>query len=299
MTLPYSDEQWQAVMALGERLDAELKANDVRLTMGGEPTFVSIDDMDGDEWNTAALGEHKRERAEVLLRRLWKRFSPGGALHHGQGKWYPGEPLPRWALTCLWRADGQPVWRDDALVADPTVSGSADAEISSAFARRLASRLGVSPKNVEPGYEDVLYYLWKEGTLPENVDVLESRLEDKLERARLRRLFERGLDQMVGCALPLGWDHASEGWTSSAWTFRRGHMFLLPGDSPMGLRLPLDALIWEKPEHRQQLHPADPFAPARGPAGRGSGPRPGRGCGALYQLAGRPGRRRPARQSPA
>lgn len=264
VTLPYSDEQWQAVMALGERLDAELKANDVRLTMGGEPTFVSIDDMDGAEWNTAALGPHKRERAEVLLRRLWKRFAHGGVLHHGQGKWYPGEPLPRWALSCLWRADGEPVWREPELLADPSGKGRSDARVANEFARRLAQRLGVKQANVEPGFEDVLYYLWKEGTLPENVDVLDSRLEDKLERDRLRRLFERGLDQVVGYALPLGWDHTAGRWTSSPWTFRRGHMFLLPGDSPMGLRLPLDALVWERPELRQPLLDTDPFAP-RGP----------------------------------
>ncbi|MGD1982538.1 MAG: transglutaminase family protein [Chromatiaceae bacterium] len=261
VTLPYSDEQWQSVMALGDRLDAELAANDVRLTMGGEPTFVSIDDMDGAEWNTAALGTHKRERAEVLLRRLWQRFGRGGVLHHGQGKWYPGEPLPRWALSCLWRADGEPVWQEPELLADPSRQGSAGSEVADAFARRLAARLGVKQANVEPGFEDVLYYLWKEGTLPENVDVLDSRLDDKLERERLRRLFERGLDQVVGYALPLGWDHAADRWTSSKWTYRRGHMFLLPGDSPMGLRLPLDALVWERPELRQNLIDADPFAP--------------------------------------
>ncbi len=274
VTLPYSDEQWAAVMALGERVDAELTANDVRLTMGGEPTFVSIDDMDGAEWNTAALGPHKRERAEVLLRRLWKRFSPGGALHHGQGKWYPGEPLPRWALSCLWREDGTPVWEDPSLLTDPTSPGNADASSAQRFAQALAKRLGVSAGNVEAGFEDVLYYLWKEGTLPENVDVLDSKLSDKLERARLRRLFERGLDQTVGYALPLGWDHDADRWTSSRWSFRRGHMFLLPGDSPMGLRLPLDALVWEKPELRQPLLFTDPFAPrgALPGAGRSRGP---------------------------
>jgi uncharacterized protein (DUF2126 family) len=274
VTLPYSDEEWQAVMALDARVDAELQANDVRLTMGGEPTFVSIDDMDGDEWNTAALGPHKRERAEVLLRRLWQRFAPGGVLHHGQGKWYPGEPLPRWALSCLWRDDGAPVWRDPALLSDPTGPGDADVDMADRFARALAGRLGVRANNVEAGYEDALYYLWKEGTLPENVDVLDSRLEDKLERARLRRLFERGLDKVVGYALPLGWDTEGECWTSSPWTFRRGHMFLLPGDSPMGLRLPLDALVWEKPELRQPLLETDPFAP------RGALPGAGRDVGA-------------------
>jgi len=275
VTLPYSEEQWAAVMALGERVDAELEASDVRLTMGGEPTFVSIDDMDGAEWNTAALGAHKRERAEVLLRRLWQRFAPGGVLHHGQGKWYPGEPLPRWALSCLWRDDGQPVWHDQALLANPARKGAADAAMADRFARRLAERLGVRSNNVEAGYEDVLYYLWKEGTLPENVDVLDSRLSDKLERARLRRLFERGLDQVVGYALPLGWDHDSERWTSSPWVFRRGHMFLLPGDSPMGLRLPLDALIWEKPELRQPLFSTDPFAPRGALPGTGPDRGPG------------------------
>ena len=289
VTLPYTERQWAEVMALGERVDTELSANDVRLTMGGEPTFVSIDDMDGAEWNTAALGAHKRERAEILLRRLWGRFADGGVLHHGQGKWYPGEPLPRWALSCLWRDDGHAVWRDPMLLTDPTKPGQADADVARAFARRLAVRLGIPADHVEAGFEDVLYYLWKEGTLPENVDVLDSKLEDKLERARLRRLFERGLDQTVGYALPLGWDHDTEAWVSSPWTFRRGHMFLLPGDSPMGLRLPLDALIWEKPELRQALHPTDPFAPREALPGEEGDARFGRNAGdvserySLYQ----------------
>ena len=260
VTKPYSEEQWSEIMALGEAVDHELQTNDVRLTMGGEPTFVSIDDMDAAEWNTAALGKHKRERAEVLLRRLWDRFAPSGVLHHSQGKWYPGEPLPRWALSCYWRSDGHPLWRDRSLVADPTADGNADPEIAARFARSLAKRLGIAQEHAEPGYEDGLYYLWKEGTLPGNVDVFDSKLADPMERTRLRRLFEQGLDRTVGYSLPLAWDPLKSCWISSPWRFRRGHMYLLPGDSPMGLRLPLDSLLWEPEGKRQRLVPRDPFA---------------------------------------
>ena len=100
VTKPYTDEQWQAIDALGHEVDGELSGGDVRLTMGGEPTFVSIDDMDGAEWNIAALGPRKRELAGDPDQAPEQRFAPGGLLHFGQGKWYPGESLPRWALGC-------------------------------------------------------------------------------------------------------------------------------------------------------------------------------------------------------
>ncbi len=261
VTRPYSRDEWGAIDALGEAVDRHLEAHDVRLTMGGEPTFVSIDDMDGAEWNTAALGPHKRERAEVLLRRLQAVFANHGLLHHAQGKWYPGEPLPRWALSCYWRRDGVPVWRDPALLAIPAKDHGPDTPAAEAFGAALARQLGLDPSRLVPGHEDGLYYLWKEGTLPDNVDVLDSKLRDPLERARLRRLFENGLEATVGYALPLGWDHAQSRWRSSRWRFRRGHMFLLPGDSPMGLRLPLDALVWEAPAKRREPPPRDPFEP--------------------------------------
>ncbi|MCB1760040.1 MAG: transglutaminase family protein [Gammaproteobacteria bacterium] len=261
VTKPYSDEQWAGIMELGDRVDQKLGAGDVRLTMGGEPTFVSIDDMDGAEWNTAALGRHKRERAEVLLRRLWQRWAEGGLVHHAQGKWYPGEPLPRWALNCYWREDGKPIWKRPELLADTHAGGDSDEASAQEFITRLARRLGVAPGNAQAGYEDGWYYLWKEGLLPENVDVLDSKLKDPLERKRLRRVFEQGLDKIVGFALPLGWDPTSECWASNAWKFRRGNMHLLPGDSPMGLRLPLDSLLWQPEARRQALHSRDPFAP--------------------------------------
>ncbi len=113
--------------------------------MGGEPTFVSIDDMDGAEWNIAALGDHKRKLAGDLYRRLWKQFAPGGVLHHGQGKWYPGEPLPRWALHCYWRKDGEPVWQDEKLLADPVSAGKADARTAEKFAADPGEKAGYCP----------------------------------------------------------------------------------------------------------------------------------------------------------
>ena len=253
VTLPYTEQQWSSVTALGKQVDRVLQQHDVRLTMGGEPTFVSIDDMDGAEWNTAALGPAKRERAGVLLGRLQQRFAPGAALHYGQGKWYPGEVLPRWALGCFWRADGVPVWHDPKWIAREDGEESHDQDDALRFSQTLCRYLRVDPQAIQAGYEDVVYYLWKEGTLPGNVDVLDNKLEEANERDRLRRLFEKGIDKVAGYALPLKWDARvdREGWRTSQWSFRRGHMFLLPGDSPMGYRLPLDSLPWVDKKQRE------------------------------------------------
>jgi uncharacterized protein (DUF2126 family)/transglutaminase-like putative cysteine protease len=261
---PYRDETWQEILALGDAVDAELSAHDVRLTMGGEPTFISIDDRDGAEWNVAALGARKRQLAEDLIRRLRARFAPGGALHFGQGKWYPGEVLPRWALGCFWRRDGVPVWHDPALIADqaqPRGAGLADAR---RFIDALAQRLGLAAELALPGWEDVLYFLWKEQNLPENVDPQRAAVDDPEERHLLAGLLERGLGSTTGYALPLRWAwcvDGSQGWTSTRWTFRRERMVLVPGSSPMGYRLPLDALWWIPQEKREVAFEADPFAP--------------------------------------
>src|SRR6476660_9361962 len=170
VTKPYTEEDWRAIEAMGHRVDADLQAGDVRLTMGGEPTFVSIDDRDGEEWNTAALGPSKRKLAADLFRRLRRHYASQGLAHFGQGKWYPGEALPRWSLNCFWRRDGEPIWQNPALCADESVDYGVSAETAQRFLSAVATRLGLSPEFVFGAYEDVFYYLWRECRLPANVD---------------------------------------------------------------------------------------------------------------------------------
>jgi uncharacterized protein (DUF2126 family)/transglutaminase-like putative cysteine protease len=263
VTKPYTDRQWIEIESLGHQIDADLKAHDVRLTVGGEPTFISIDDMDGAEWNTIALGPQKYGLGDTLLRRLRDRFALGGLLHHGQGKWYPGEPLPRWALGVYWRKDGEPIWRNRALVADENRPGKLSSEDARAFIESLAARLDVNPVYAQPGYEDTWYYLWKERRLPVNVDPLESNLKDEVERAGLARVFEQGLNRVVGYALPLrrvNYLDDTGGWTSGKWFFRAERMYLVPGDSPMGYRLPLDSIPWVSESDFPYVYEQDPMA---------------------------------------
>lgn len=262
VTLPYTDEQWEAINAFGRSIDQHLAGGDVRLTMGGEPTFVSIDDMESEEWRIAALGSHKRQLAGDLIWRLKRRWAPGGFMHLGQGKWYPGESLPRWALRCYWRLDGEPIWRDESLFADPLAGGSYTADDAERFGRELAGRLGVNPDFVIRGYEDALYYAWKERRLPTNVDIRNSKLENEEERIRLARVFEQGITSAVGCAMPLrkAWWLPEPVWESDRWVVRSDEMFLIPGDSAMGFRLPLASLVWHSGAETEMLgYAADPM----------------------------------------
>jgi uncharacterized protein (DUF2126 family)/transglutaminase-like putative cysteine protease len=260
VTSPYTDAQWAAVEALGARVDEQLTRSDVRLTMGGEPTFVSIDDMDGLEWTFGALGDDKRRRAGDLFRRLAARFATGPLLHYGQGKWYPGEQLPRWALGCYFRSDGEAIWGDQERYAKDGIDYGMTSEHAAEFVRALAERLGVTVNHAQPAYEDAFHYMLRERKLPINVDVLDNRVEDEMERARIARVFEQGLKSVVGHALPLR--PLGQGrWQSGPWFLRREHLFLAPGDSPMGYRLPIDSLPWVAESDYPYVIPPDPFAP--------------------------------------
>jgi uncharacterized protein (DUF2126 family)/transglutaminase-like putative cysteine protease len=258
VTKPYSDAQWASIHALGQAVDADLEKFDVRLTMGGEPTFVSVDDPDGAEWNTAALGPKKRALAAKLFHRLKERYAPAGLAHFGQGKWYPGEQLPRWSLNCYWRKDGEPIWENPKLIADETKDYGIKEDAARRFLARVALQLGFDPRYVFPAYEDAFYYLWRERRLPVNVDPFESELKDPMERERLAKVFEQGLDAVIGHVLPIARTADGSRWQTGPWFLRSERCYLIPGDSPIGYRLPLDSQPWAAPGDYPYIHAPDP-----------------------------------------
>jgi len=268
ITKPFEDASWLALDALGSLVDKDLAEGDVRLTMGGEPTFCSIDDFEAPEWNTDAVGPHKRTLADHLIRRLRDRFAKGGLLHHGQGKWYPGEPLPRWAFGLFWRGDGQPIWRDAERIAgepEPDAKLSEPIDVA-AFARRFAARLGLDPQCILAAYEDPLHWIGAEGKLPVTFDASTLKLDEAQERKRLLLAFDGGVTRVRAQVLPLRrWTRGKrQGWMTEPWVLRRGRMFLVPGDSPAGFRLPLASLPELEPEDYPHIRTRDPFEP-RGP----------------------------------
>ncbi|HEY9239870.1 MAG TPA: transglutaminase family protein, partial [Burkholderiaceae bacterium] len=265
VTLPYTEEQWSAIDALGHQVDNDLRKHDVRLTQGGEPTFVSVDDREGAEWNTEAMGPTKRLLSADLMDKLRAKYGDGGLLHYGQGKWYPGEQLPRWSLNLFWRKDKEPVWTHPELFA----SEHQDYGVTEAHAHRflagVAKRLGLDPKYVFPAYEDTWYYLWRERKLPTNVDPFDARLADPLERDRIRKIFTQGLDKVVGHVFPVARNPTgAPRWQTGPWFLRAERCYLIPGDSAMGYRLPLDSQPWAKDTDLPWVYPPDqtqPFAP--------------------------------------
>jgi uncharacterized protein (DUF2126 family)/transglutaminase-like putative cysteine protease len=262
ITKPFSDEAWAALNALGEKVDAALREGDVRLTMGGEPTFVSTLDFEAGEWNTDAVGPTKRVFADALIRRLQAKFAPGGFLHYGQGKWYPGESLPRWTFSLYWRRDGKPIWSDPDLIAAEVTGKIATPAQAAELLRGMAAHLGLEADYVLPAFEDPAEWIVKEGNLPENVTPENSKLTDPEERNRIARVFGRGLTTPSGYVLPVqAWQARATGraWRSEKWRLRRGHLFLVPGDSPVGYRLPLGALPWVPPAVFPHVYPAEPM----------------------------------------
>jgi len=231
VTKPYDAAQWENINALGRKIDTQLVVQDVRLTQGGEPTFVSVDDMDGPEWNTAALSDKKWALAEQLAWRLRERFAPGGLVFYGQGKWYPGEPLPRWALGIQWRNDITPLWRNPQLIAAASVPADATAADAQSFAGALTTLLKIPAAGLMPAWEDPLTHLSAE----------------KAKRTP-------GNASPAGYVLPLG--ATASGWNSSTWPLPDAQLILINGDSPIGYRLPLDALPDTLPDGKKLVRTA-------------------------------------------
>ncbi|CAN5370435.1 transglutaminase family protein [soil metagenome] len=268
VTLPYTDAAWASIIDLGARVDQRLAEADVRLTVGGEPTFVSIDNQVDPEWTVDADGPHKRVRASVLADRLKKIWAPQGLVQRSQGKWYPGEPLPRWQISLYWRADGEPLWSDPTLLADPWPADGVPPSTSSDAPEQLlgavADGLGLPGTQVRAAYEDPLSRLAGSVRLPVGDSVAAS---DDLEndtaeaRAALLARLEESVQEAAAYVLPLHRRDDDLGWASADWRLRRGRIVLLEGDSPAGLRLPLNSINWKPP---RPTFPGDPLI-QRGP----------------------------------
>ena len=278
ITKPFSDDAWDALNALGKDVDKRLEAGDVRLTMGGEPTFVSIDDFESAEWNSDAVGPTKRGLADQLMRRLQGKFSTGGLLHYGQGKWYPGETLPRWTFSLYWRKDGHPIWKNPDLLAREDTNEDVGPDDAQALLTAIAANLDVPQANVLPAFEDPAEWIIKEGNLPVNVSPENSKLTDPEERARIAKVFERGLSTPAGYVLPVQrWQaRASSRWMSEVWSIAPWQSVPCVGRQPC--RVPSAAGNFAAyPRKQLSLYqPTRPHRAARAFAAYIAGPR--RGC---------------------
>ncbi|MET0317375.1 MAG: transglutaminase family protein [Rhodococcus fascians] len=252
-TLPYTQEQWDAIRRTASTLDARMSAQDIRLTVGGEPTFVAIENQDAPEWNTTADGPHKRILASALAERLRTIYAPDGLVQRSQGKWYPGEPLPRWQVGLYWRTDGESLWSDSDLIADPWLPADerpadVDNSASRALVEKLVEGLGLPAEQARPAFEDPLvrlldYVRQPYGDPPVDADI-EPGTDTPDARAALLAKLESSTDEPAAFVLPIGRTPDGTGWRSADWTLRRGRIVLLEGDSPAGLRLPLSAISW-------------------------------------------------------
>ena len=277
VTKPYTDEQWAAIDALGAAVDERLAAGDVRLTMGGEPTFVTAGDTSHPQWESEADGEEKRALASRLSSRLASRWGAGGIVHHGQGKWYPGEDLPRWQTQIAWRRDGVPLWRDPALLADPhapageapggaEANGGAEAPGGAkALARAIAAALGIADRFVLPAYEDTLQVALDEARLPLGdrpaIDPDPDATTTPDARAAALEAAEAATGSGAAPASgPAAWvipvfvdpdadpaDHTRTAWATTLWRPRRRALYLTAGTSAAGYRLPLGSVAWGDP----------------------------------------------------
>lgn len=247
VTRPYPTEQRERLDALGEAVDERLSAAGVELTMGGEPTFVGRDEAGSAQWTVAADGEHKRERASALASALAEHYGDGGLIQRSQGKWYPGEALPRWQIALIWRRDGRPLWSEPKLLADPWDAEQADPDAAAAaraLAAAVTSELGLPADQCLGAYEDPLVALAAEMQQPVGPasDAVEVPGVEGLEALD-------AVEAAVAWVLPLVPDWWGSGWASPAWRMRRGRLVLVPGELPAGARLPLNSVGWRPPDY--------------------------------------------------
>jgi uncharacterized protein (DUF2126 family) len=231
---------------------------------------VAADDMESEQWKTDADGPDKRRRAVELADLCVKRWAPDGVLHHGQGKWYPGERLPRWQIGITWRTDGKPLWPDHRLLDSPwgpPVVATSSAQAGAAarrLAHDLAAGLGVAAEYCLPAHEDALHAIWDAARRPEgppptaDLDPTDPALAEPAARDQVMAALDATLGRVRGWVIPLERAEGEPGWQTVRWQFRRGRLVLLPGTSPLGLRLPLDGIAWTPPAGVPERSPFEP-----------------------------------------
>ena len=260
---PLTDGEWQRVRTVAHAIDKNLADHDVRLTMGGEPTFVGIDDPESPQWNLDAHGPLKRKRGMALVQALRKRMGNGALLHYGMGKWYPGEPLPRWILSCYWRADGVPMWEDDSLIAEESVDCGYGPAETARFMEALTQRLGVEGSNMLPAFEPPDPDAPAPSVAAAKAALLRARSHEGLAAAALASAIAVGeVEEPAGYVLPIR-RRQSNGrlaWSSQLWFDRPERLELSKGDSPIGFRIPVEAVPWVAPDELKYEMDAAPFS---------------------------------------
>ena len=116
-----------------------------------------------------------------------------------------------------------------------------------------------------PAYEDAAHFVLVEQKLPLNVTPATTRSTTRPSASASSPVFDRGLETPVGYVLPIQvWQAADRGrrWVTERWALRRGKLFLMPGDSPVGFRLPLGSLPALPAVDYPHVLPRDPFADA-------------------------------------
>ena len=180
-----------------------------------------------------------------LLHRLKQHTARTVFIHFGQGKWYPGEQLPRWALDCYWRNDGEAAWADPSLLCRSSNSRTDTAQPTRSDSSRRWPRSWASPTRTCRGLRRRLVLPVARTTAAGERRSLRRPLDDEIERARLHALFERRVSTRSSATCC----RFARGGPTRAGRRDRGSCavsgcILMPGDSPMGLRLPLDSLPW-------------------------------------------------------
>ncbi len=242
VTKPYTEDQWERMCAVGDQIDDEFAAGDVRLTMGGEPTFVSIDDMDGEEWNTAALGPAKLRLGSVLLKRLRRQLRSRRLPAFRTGQVVSGRIaapmgvqllLAHRRITALERCAMGRRSRSRLRIR----RGRCPAVCGRSLARRCRSiRITSSPPT------KILWPMLERTAACPSMSIRRTTNSMTRKNANGFAAFLNAVwASPSGLCLPLQRGYGKHGpeWQTGLWMLRARHLFLVPGDSPVGFRLPL------------------------------------------------------------